>query len=31
MLLLEPGEIYFEDYIAFYYPAGLDSEQAIDR
>ncbi|KAI0217872.1 hypothetical protein LSAT2_030333 [Lamellibrachia satsuma] len=27
----EPGEIYFEDFSAFYYSAGLDNEQAVDR
>ena len=31
LLLLEPGEIYFEDFSVFYYPSGLPEEEAIKR
>ena len=31
LLLLEPGEIYFEDFSVFYYPSGLSEEEAIKR
>ncbi|XP_071092050.1 protein FAN-like [Haliotis cracherodii] len=31
LLLLEPGEIYFEDFSVFYYPAGLSEQDAIRR
>ena len=28
LLLLEPSEIYFEDFSVFYYPPGLSDEEA---
>ncbi|KAH9489754.1 hypothetical protein Btru_036661 [Bulinus truncatus] len=31
LLLLDPGEIYFEDFSVFYYPAGLTTQQANNR
>ena len=31
LLLLDPGEIYFEDFSAYYYPPGLSEEEAIKR
>ncbi|XP_067052011.1 protein FAN-like isoform X3 [Acropora muricata] len=31
LLLLEPGEIYFEDFSVFYYPSGSSEEEAIKR
>ncbi|XP_059177042.1 protein FAN-like [Physella acuta] len=31
LLLLDPGEIYFEDFSVFYYPAGLSLQQAINK
>lgn len=31
LLLLEPGEIYFEDFSVFYYPSDLPEEEAIKR
>jgi len=31
LLLLYEGEYYFEDFSAFYYPSGLDDEQAFKR
>eukprot|EP00117_Sycon_ciliatum_P047152 scpid28293/ scgid33705/ Protein FAN; Factor associated with neutral sphingomyelinase activation len=31
LLLLDPGEIYFEDFSVFYYPIGLDLEEAYER
>lgn len=31
LLLLDPGEIYFEDYSVFYYPSGLSEQEAIKR
>lgn len=31
LLLLEPGEIYFEDFSVFYYPAGLSEDEAVKR
>ncbi|XP_012940404.1 protein FAN [Aplysia californica] len=31
LLLLEPGEIYYEDFSVYYYPSGLSQEQAISR
>ncbi|XP_064610940.1 LOW QUALITY PROTEIN: protein FAN-like [Liolophura sinensis] len=31
LLLLEPGEIYFEDYSVYYYPPGLSEEEAIKK
>ncbi|XP_077982163.1 protein FAN-like isoform X3 [Glandiceps talaboti] len=31
LLLLEPGEIYFEDFSVFYYPVGLPEHEAIKR
>ncbi|XP_077865319.1 protein FAN-like [Saccoglossus kowalevskii] len=31
LLLLEPGEIYFEDFSVFYYPQGLPEAEAIKR
>lgn len=31
LLLLDPGEIYFEDYSVYYYPNGLSEEEAIKR
>ncbi|CAL1532355.1 unnamed protein product [Lymnaea stagnalis] len=31
LLLLDPGEIYFEDFSVFYYPNGLSQQQAISR
>ncbi|XP_063441618.1 protein FAN-like isoform X2 [Mytilus trossulus] len=31
LLLLDPGEIYFEDYSVFYYPCGLPEQEAIKR
>ena len=31
LLLLEPSEIYFEDFSVFYYPAGLSEDEAVKR
>ncbi|KAI8736726.1 protein FAN [Biomphalaria glabrata] len=31
LLLLDPGEIYFEDFSVFYYPAGLSKQQSLNR
>ncbi|XP_072024442.1 protein FAN-like [Amphiura filiformis] len=31
LLLLEPSEIYFEDFSVFYYPCGLTDEQAEEK
>lgn len=31
LLLLEPGEIYFEDFSVFHYPYDLPEEEAIKR
>ncbi|XP_071176660.1 protein FAN-like [Mytilus edulis] len=31
LLLLDPGEIYFEDYSVFYYPCGLPEPEAVKR
>ncbi|XP_041376652.1 protein FAN-like [Gigantopelta aegis] len=31
LLLLEPGEIYFEDFSVFYYPCGLSEDDAIRK
>lgn len=31
LLLLEPGEIYFEDFSVFHYPSELPEEEAIKR
>ncbi|CAG5129217.1 unnamed protein product, partial [Candidula unifasciata] len=31
LLLLDPGEIYFEDFSVYYYPAGLSQHQALDK
>ncbi|XP_048576936.1 protein FAN isoform X2 [Nematostella vectensis] len=31
LLLLEPGEIYFEDFSAFYYPCDVPEDEAIKR
>lgn len=31
LLLLDPSEIYFEDFGVFYYPAGLSAQQAINK
>jgi len=31
LLLLEPGEIYFEDFSVFHYPSELSEEEAIKR
>lgn len=31
LLLLEPGEIYFEDFSVFYYPAGTTEDEAVKR
>jgi hypothetical protein len=31
LLLLEPSEIYFEDFSVFYYPAGLTEDEAVKR
>ena len=31
LLLLEPGEIYFQDYTAYFYPTGLAPQEAYKK